>query len=166
MDIEDVSDLFVTAVVGDDRQSTDVHYRSQTGAGSFNWRMVYPVTLPMEDPTITFTILDKDILSPNDFISEGTLSFKDMAEKAFQNDCNIKLMGNQKKSLLKKPNIGKVIKDTFKKEEKEVKTPQNARGEVVEKFECYLRNVENNDYYITKEVGKLIITMELVPIEA
>jgi hypothetical protein len=28
MDCEDVSDLFVTAVVGDERQSTDVHYRS------------------------------------------------------------------------------------------------------------------------------------------
>ncbi len=53
MDAEDTSDLFVTAMVGDARQQTDVHYRSQTGTGSFNWRMVFPVTLPMPDPSIT-----------------------------------------------------------------------------------------------------------------
>lgn len=48
----------------------------------------------MKDPSITFAIWDKDILSPSDFISEGTLSFQDMADKAFNNDCAIKLMGN------------------------------------------------------------------------
>ena len=91
MDVEDTSDLFVSATVGDTRQQTDVHYRSQTGNGSFNWRMIFPVTLPMQDPSITIAIWDKDIVSPNDFISEGTLSFKDMHDKAFENDCSIKV---------------------------------------------------------------------------
>lgn len=75
MDVEDCSDLFVTAKVGEESQQTDVHYRSQDGNGSFNYRMIFPVTLPMKDPSITFAIWDKDILSPSDFISEGSLSF-------------------------------------------------------------------------------------------
>ena len=53
----------------------------------------------MQDPSITFAIWDKDILSPSDFISEGTLSFRDIADKAFANDCNVKLGGNQSSSL-------------------------------------------------------------------
>jgi len=53
--------------------------------------MVFDVELPMADPSITISIWDKDILSPNDFISTGTLDYSDLSIKAFQNDCSIKV---------------------------------------------------------------------------
>jgi len=54
--------------------------------------MVFDVELPMADPSITISIWDKDILSPSDFISTGTLDFSDLANKAFSNDCSIKVL--------------------------------------------------------------------------
>lgn len=71
--------------------------------GSFNWRMVFPITLPAKDPTITFQIWDKvnsyrvinykkkDILTPNDFIAEATLRFEEEAKDAFTNDLSVKI---------------------------------------------------------------------------
>ena len=32
-----------------DRQETDVHYRSLTGEGNFNWRMVYPLDFIIQE---------------------------------------------------------------------------------------------------------------------
>lgn len=29
-------------LLGDDKQETDIHYRSLTGEGNFNWRFVFP----------------------------------------------------------------------------------------------------------------------------
>ena len=44
VDLEDCVDIFVTGQINDGViRSTDVHYRSQTGFGSFNWRMLYDV---------------------------------------------------------------------------------------------------------------------------
>ena len=42
-DIEDMSDLYIVCVFNDEEQETDVHYRSATGTGCFNWRTVFPV---------------------------------------------------------------------------------------------------------------------------
>jgi hypothetical protein len=53
-----------------------------------------------------------------------------MADKAFHNDCAIKLIGNQKKKIIDTSAMSKKITDQFdnKKEEKE---PLNLRGEDV-----------------------------------
>jgi len=29
-------------LLGDDKQETDIHYRSLTGEGNFNWRFIFP----------------------------------------------------------------------------------------------------------------------------
>ena len=49
-DAEGQSDLFVKGNVDlalgpTKTQATDVHFRSKTGKGSFNWRMVWPLSL-------------------------------------------------------------------------------------------------------------------------
>lgn len=73
----------------------------------------------MADPSITISIWDKDILSPSDFISTGTLDFSDLAHKAFNNDCSIKLMGNESKtSKLADKTIDK-MKDAFNSDQQD-----------------------------------------------
>ena len=96
--------------------------------------MKFPLSLPMVDPTITFAIWDKDILSPNDFISEGTLSFLDMAQKAFSNDCSIKLAGNKGASL--DAAVSSALNPADKAKNKEQ----------VQKYTCALKNVEKSGY--------------------
>lgn len=95
-DIEDCSDLFVSAMVGEEKQKTDTHFRSQNGSGSFNWRMVWDVVMPMKDPTVTFQVWDKDFFSPSDFIAEATLSFKKEANSGYENENIEKIYGNKK----------------------------------------------------------------------
>ena len=101
-DIEDCSDLFVTALVGEKQQKTDTHFRAQNGAGSFNWRMLWDIVLPLKDPTITFQVWDQDFFSPNDFIAEATIKFKKEADSAYENENIEKIYGNKKVKIKQK----------------------------------------------------------------
>lgn len=94
-DIEDCSDLYVTALFNEKQQKTDTHFRAQNGSGSFNWRMVWDAILPLSDPTITFQVWDKDFFSPNDFIAEATLSFQKEAASAYENENIEKIQSNK-----------------------------------------------------------------------
>ena len=43
---EKMSDIYVKGWINgldDDKQETDIHYRSLTGEGNFNWRFIFPV---------------------------------------------------------------------------------------------------------------------------
>jgi len=101
-DVEDCSDIYITGMVNEQQQKTDTHFRAQGGTGSFNWRMVWPITLPMENPTITFQIWDKDYFSPNDFISECTFDFAEQAKEARETDNSIKIYGESKVEITQK----------------------------------------------------------------
>lgn len=101
-DIEDCSDIYITGMVNEQQQKTDTHFRAQGGTGSFNWRMVWPVTFPMENPTITFQIWDKDYFSPNDFISECTFDFEEQAKEAWETENNVKIYGQSKVEITQK----------------------------------------------------------------
>lgn len=105
-DIEDCSDLYVTGMVGEKQQKTDVHFRAQKGAGSFNWRMVWDVELPLKDPSITFQIWDKDFFSPNDFISEASMTFKKEADDAYLNENSVKIYNKQTLKIQQKSEDG------------------------------------------------------------
>jgi len=54
MDFEGMSDLFVKIKFEDKEKQTDVHYRSTTGVGNFNWRVLLDVELPCKMPEIIF----------------------------------------------------------------------------------------------------------------
>jgi len=58
-----MNDLYVACTFNGVTKETDVHLRTQNGEGSFNWRMLFPVRLPIKDPTISFKIYDKDFAS-------------------------------------------------------------------------------------------------------
>ena len=79
MDTEDTSDIYVTAFVdAKDKQSTDVHYRCQTGIGSFNWRIVLQLDVPRVNNKLTLHCYDKDIFSKDDFISGAIIDLTDI----------------------------------------------------------------------------------------
>ncbi|CAG2195234.1 MYOF [Mytilus edulis] len=93
---ESMSDIYVKGWVSgiDEKQKTDVHYRSLDGEGNFNWRFVFPFEFIPEEqqmvikkkehfwsldetvqhlqPIIMMQIWDNDIFNPDDFL--GTLS--------------------------------------------------------------------------------------------
>ncbi len=78
-----MNDLYITGELvtnveeEEAKQQTDLHFRSQNGCGSFNWRMKFPVSLPKrklaEYPNFMVQIWDKDFFSPNDNISEAII---------------------------------------------------------------------------------------------
>ncbi|RWS19099.1 otoferlin-like protein, partial [Leptotrombidium deliense] len=94
---EKMSDIYVKGWLTDakDAQSTDVHYRSVTGEGNFNWRFIFPFAyLPSEDkivvhqkgslfsvdtteikipPNFNLQIWDADNFSGDDFL--GSIMF-------------------------------------------------------------------------------------------
>lgn len=149
-DIEDCSDLYVTGMVGEKQQKTDVHYRAQKCVGSFNWRMVWDdIELPLKDPSITFQIWDKDFLSPNDFIAEATISFKKEAELAYINENSVKIYGKSEVKIKQKSEEGK--------EDIEKKIVRNE-----EKFMIELKNVKKDGFKFCN-VGKMNLSFELVP---
>jgi len=80
-----MSDIFVVGYIeGKEPQKTDIHWRSENGEGMFNWRMVFPVTLPYKNSRLKIQIWDKDLLNPNDVIAEASLNLRGFFKKAFK----------------------------------------------------------------------------------
>eukprot|EP01017_Pseudomicrothorax_dubius_P045811 TRINITY_DN7982_c0_g1_i1.p1 TRINITY_DN7982_c0_g1~~TRINITY_DN7982_c0_g1_i1.p1 ORF type:complete len:406 (+),score=138.25 TRINITY_DN7982_c0_g1_i1:307-1524(+) len=99
MDVEGTTDIYVTGTISDGTTlKTDVHLRSQNGKGSFNWRMVFPVKLPMKSNTISFKIWDKDLIAKDDFISEISLDISKEAETAYNHEIAIPFHDPKKKN--------------------------------------------------------------------
>ena len=79
MDVEDTSDIYVTAFFDkNEKQSTDVHYRCQTGNASFNWRIVMQLDVPRINYRLNIHCYDKDIFSKDDFISGAIIDLSDL----------------------------------------------------------------------------------------
>ena len=84
-DNEGQNDLLVVAhcTSNQDKQKTDIHWRSKHGKGSFNWRMKFPIQIPCAIyPRLRLQIWDVDVFSANDAICETTLSLKKLCKYA------------------------------------------------------------------------------------
>ncbi|CAL8093929.1 unnamed protein product [Calicophoron daubneyi] len=103
---EQSSDIYVKGWlqgVGYDEQKTDVHYRSLSGEGNFNWRFVFPFSyIPAEDRIIypvkgpfdiepqmiksnaelTLQIWDADLLSSDNFLGSIVMKLNEMPQYA------------------------------------------------------------------------------------
>ena len=77
MDIEGTSDIYIIAYIEQkEKQTTDVHYRCQTGCGSFNWRMLLPIHTPTSPNKLTIQVYDNDIFSSDDFICGAEINLQ------------------------------------------------------------------------------------------
>ena len=50
MDMEGTSDIYITVKVDEKTLATDTHWRATGGKGSFNYRLLFNVHLPVADP--------------------------------------------------------------------------------------------------------------------
>ncbi|XP_035001217.1 myoferlin isoform X2 [Hippoglossus stenolepis] len=117
---EHMSDIYVKGWMPgmeDDKQKTDVHYRSLDGDGNFNWRFVFPFEyLPAEQlclvsqkenfwsldktefripPKIIVQIWDNDKFSLDDYLGTVELDLRDLVPPAkTPQKCSLEMMDN------------------------------------------------------------------------
>ena len=79
-DFEGVSDVFIRCYVDDDdKQDTDTHFRCSNGAASFNYRIMFDVQSPRQNPLLlVMQCWDFDLFKSNDYICEWTLDLEDV----------------------------------------------------------------------------------------
>ena len=147
MDVEDTSDIYVTAFLDQkEKQSTDVHYRCQTGAASFNWRMVIPLVVPRINNKLYLHCYDKDILSRDDFICGAELDLIDLIKIPKDLDVPITLT--------------KEYVDSVSEQEKvKYKGLEFLRGgEDEENHKFWVQCYQNN-----KTEGRILCSLEILP---
>eukprot|EP00298_Acanthocystis_sp_HF-20_P010837 c19077_g1_i1.p1 GENE.c19077_g1_i1~~c19077_g1_i1.p1 ORF type:complete len:1291 (+),score=523.40 c19077_g1_i1:39-3875(+) len=75
-----LTDMYVSVELQGNAQTqkkdTDIHWRASDGKGSFNYRIVFDVELPMKKPRLTFQVWDQDIIGSNDALGEVTINPK------------------------------------------------------------------------------------------
>ena len=100
MDVEGTSDVYVLGYFNiKDKQSTDVHYRCQTGIASFNWRMLLPLETPSLETTLHIDAYDSDFIGSDDFICGTKLELRDVLKIPRYLDLPIKFTRNYYNSL-------------------------------------------------------------------
>ncbi|OMJ77656.1 hypothetical protein SteCoe_22695 [Stentor coeruleus] len=138
MDIEELSDLFVSAKInGLLEKETDTHYRAAHGRGCWNWRMKFHLTLPQPTNVITLQLWDKDIFTGNDFISEISIPFDDLATEAWETDSEVQMFGESDD-----------LKDRLLEKKSEV---------------FWVHCKKRNDDGEVVDCGKILISFELLP---
>jgi len=82
-----MNDLYITGTLeaGGEfktvREETDVHLRAKGGKGSFNWRMVFPIELPLQQPVFKLQAFDKDLIG-QDNIGETVIDLSNLFRDA------------------------------------------------------------------------------------
>ena len=150
-DVEGTSDLYVRAWVNtSEPKETDCHYRCQTGEGSFNWRMLFPITIPYDIYRVNIQIWDRDILSFNDFIADATFTFDALAKDAWTTNRRVKRKNAKDESVMQR------IRGAIPSGEENVGPGQDAN-----KFwiSCMRRNEDRE----MEPGGRVQVSFELMP---
>ena len=79
-DFEGVSDVFIRSYVDDDdKKDTDTHFRCSNGKASFNYRILFDVKSPRENPLLlVMQAWDFDLFKSNDYLCEWTLDLDEI----------------------------------------------------------------------------------------
>ena len=100
--------------------------------------MKFNLTLPNENKNIlTIQLWDKDVFSGNDFISETSLDFDEIAARAWEEDSSVKMLGES---------------ENFK---------ERMIGRKSEKF--WVQCLKRKDDGTVANAGKVLISLELIP---
>ena len=138
-DIEGVSDLYVVASVNDQqKKETDTHYRAQSGAASWNWRMKF--NLMVDDNykcILNMSLWDRDLLSANDAIGDACLDLTDLALKALETGDKVKKFGTSE-----------TLSDRALRKENE-------------KF--FVQFTTKDEFGKSSNTGKVLISIEILP---
>ena len=81
-----MSDYYVACQFNGEVHRTDTHWRSMSGDGEFNWRILFDVELPIEDPLLSFKVYDKDLLQQDEYKASTSFSIASYLESAFDNE--------------------------------------------------------------------------------
>ncbi|KAL3317880.1 hypothetical protein Ciccas_003457 [Cichlidogyrus casuarinus] len=154
---EKMSDIYVKAWISgiDERQSTDVHYRSLDGDGNFNWRFIFPfqfipaeneITFKKKDsifsldateirlpPILIVQVWDNDKFSADDFLGTLELNLSELVTPAKQS----------------------------KKCNQEMVDPTNKKRKMINLFEC--KRAYGFWPFINDETGDAELTVSLYP---
>ena len=65
-------------------EETDTHWRAKKGRGSFNWRSVFDVELPLASPRLTIQVWDHDLIAPDAYISQGGVDLSELLNTAWR----------------------------------------------------------------------------------
>ena len=146
MDIEDTSDIYVTAYV-DSKQKcqTDVHYRCSNGHGSFNWRMLIPIEFPRDKFDLTLQVYDSDLFSKDDYICGARLNLNQILNDVNVLDLPLKLSSDYYSSL---PNEKKNLSNI----------EFVGRDEDEEGVKFWVKTKKDG-----KEGGKILCSLEVLP---
>jgi len=147
MDIEDTSDIYVTAFIDQkNRQSTDTHFRCMTGNGSFNWRIVFDLDVPRVNNRLTLHCYDKDIFSRDDFISGAVLDLTDLMKIPKDLDVPIALTKEYVES----------VKGDEKNKYRSLEFLTGEEDKEKNKFwiQCYQKN---------EKAGRILCSLEILP---
>jgi hypothetical protein len=78
-------------------QKSDVHYRSQDGDGSFNWRFEFELTVDqnfnMNYAKVNFRVFDKELVMSDLYLCDLEIDFKDIVRKALETESDQKMFG-------------------------------------------------------------------------
>jgi len=94
----EASDMYVSVQFGNDSKNTrktDTHLKAENGVGSFNWRMKFPMKLPLRQEgasNMKIQVWDWDALGDDDCICESNFNFEIPLKKAVM-DQNIQKQG-------------------------------------------------------------------------
>ncbi|MCQ2816272.1 MAG: hypothetical protein MJ252_03300 [archaeon] len=122
MDVEGTSDIYVLGYYDlKKKQSTDVHYRCQTGVASFNWRMLLELETPALNTSLAIDVFDNDLFSSDDYICGAKLELRDVLKIPRYLDVPIKFTRDYFKSLTpeEKKTIGGEIEFQNEKDDPE-----------------------------------------------
>jgi C2 domain len=133
------SDIFVSGMFdGQERQDTDCHWKATDGFGSFNWRMKFPIELPMANPRFKIQLWDKDLLSANDIICEASLDLSKHMKRALKSQKMFKF--EEKWLEMFHPNEGAAVRGRVKV------TMELLSKELADSLQCGNARDEPNNY--------------------
>ncbi len=90
-DVEETSDIYVTVNVNEKEKakSTDVHFRCQNGAGSFNWRVLLPVQYPSIYHNLHIKVFDNDFFKSDDLLGSNHFNIGRLLKEVYELDIPI-----------------------------------------------------------------------------